>query len=590
MGLTGIIAFRNVARNLGLLVVLAIVSFFYAVQAQAAKVTLAWNASTSSGVAGYQISYGQTSGRYATHVDVGNQTSYTLTGLNDGATYYFAAKAYNSGKTTFSGFSNEVSTTTALTPTASSTTASSTTAPTASFSTSLTSGTAPLTVTFSDTSTGSIATRLWSFGDGTSSTAKSGAKTYSTANTYTMSLTVTGSGGSTTATKTISATTAAPVAGVTANLANSSTETELVAAYNFEEASGTTVVDISGKGNNGTVSGATRITQGRFGKALSFDGVNDWVTVNDTASLDLTAGMTLEAWVYPTIDMAQWATVVLKEQPSGLVYSLQANSDANKPSMAARIGGSNRNLRGGLWLLANQWTHLAASYDGNTERLYVNGTQVAQRPQTGPIQASSSPLRVGGNSVWGQFFKGRIDEIRVYNRALRATEIQTDMNRSVATSSPPVTLVGTKMIGPVTDSNPQGKAEAFQTIAATTGMVTSLSVYVDSSSTATKLVAGLYKNKNGHPGTLLAKGTLTSPKAGSWNTVSLAAKPLTAGSKYWIAILSPSGVLQFRDNMGEASRPSETSAQSTLKSLPTTWASGTFYSYRSLSAYGAGYR
>jgi hypothetical protein len=74
------------------------------------------------------------------------------------------------------------------------------------------------------------------------------------------------------------------------------------------------VVDASGKGNTGAISGATWITQGRFGKALSFDGVNDWVTINDAASLDLTTSMTLEAWVYPTVNMTQWATVVLKEQ------------------------------------------------------------------------------------------------------------------------------------------------------------------------------------------------------------------------------------------------------------------------------------
>ena len=68
---------------------------------------------------------------------------------------------------------------------------------------------------------------------------------------------------------------------------------------------------------------------------------------------------------------------------------------------------------------------------------------------------STSPLRLGGNSVWGEFFKGRIDEVRIYNRALSATEIQTDMSTSVATSSPPVTLVGTETVGSVTDSNPQ---------------------------------------------------------------------------------------------------------------------------------------
>jgi hypothetical protein len=185
----------------------------------------------------------------------------------------------------------------------------------------------------------------------------------------------------------------------------------LVAAYKFEEATGSTVVDASGKGNTGTISGATRITQGRFGKALSFDGVDDWVTVNDAASLDLTTGMTLEAWVYPTVDMTQWATVILKETPGGALYELHANGDQSQPLTSVTVAGRYRVLSGGPWLLANQWTHLAATYDGTIQRLYVNGTQVAQRPQTGPIQVSSSPLRMGGNSIWGEFFRGRIDEV-----------------------------------------------------------------------------------------------------------------------------------------------------------------------------------
>ena len=74
----------------------------------------------------------------------------------------------------------------------------------------------------------------------------------------------------------------------------------LVAAYGFEEPTGTSVNDSSAKGNTGTIAGgATRITPGKNGSALSFDGVNDIVNVADSNSLDLT-GMTLEAWVYPT--------------------------------------------------------------------------------------------------------------------------------------------------------------------------------------------------------------------------------------------------------------------------------------------------
>ena len=364
----------------------------------------------------------------------------------------------------------------------------------------------------------------------------------------------------------ITSTSTAPFRGSTTN--------GLVGAYAFEEASGTTVVDASGKGNTGTISGATWTTQGRFGKALSFDGVNDWVTINDAASLDLTTSMTLEAWVYPTVNMSQWATVVLKEQPGGGLYELYANGDQSQPLTSVTVGGQYRVLSGGPWLLANQWTHLAATYDGTTQRLYVNGTQVAQRPQTGPTQVSSSPLRLGGNSVWGEFFKGRIDEVRVYNRALSAAEINADLNTAIATSAPSVFLIGNQAVASVPDSNPQGTAQAFQAQAAVTGWITDLSVYSDTGSTATSLVAGIYSDNNGHPASRLARGTLSSPGSGGWKKVLLPPVRITAGTKYWIAILSPNGVLKFRDGGGFTSGLSEASAQKTLTTLPSTWTSG----------------
>jgi Fibronectin type III domain len=77
--------------------------------AQAGQVTLAWDANTEPTVGGYQLYYGQTSGNYTDSVDVGKQTSYALAGLQVGKTYYFAIKAYDTTRTIWSGFSNEVS-------------------------------------------------------------------------------------------------------------------------------------------------------------------------------------------------------------------------------------------------------------------------------------------------------------------------------------------------------------------------------------------------------------------------------------------------------------------------------------------------
>jgi hypothetical protein len=62
-------------------------------------------------------------------------------------------------------------------------------------------------------------------------------------------------------------------------------------------------------------------------------------------------------------------------------------------------------------------------------RLFVNGVERATKAVTGAIPNSSGPLRIGGNDVWrSEWFKGELDEIRVYNRALSVTEIQADMS------------------------------------------------------------------------------------------------------------------------------------------------------------------
>ena len=96
-------------------------------------------------------------------------------------------------------------------------------------------------------------------------------------------------------------------------------------------ASGTTAADQSGNGNTARSAAATWTTAGKYGNALTFDGVNDLVTVADANSLDLTTGMTLEAWVRPTALGNDWRTAILKEQPGDLSYALYAaGTDATK--------------------------------------------------------------------------------------------------------------------------------------------------------------------------------------------------------------------------------------------------------------------
>jgi Concanavalin A-like lectin/glucanases superfamily len=138
--------------------------------------------------------------------------------------------------------------------------------------------------------------------------------------------------------------------------------------------------------------------------------------------------MTLEAWVNPSLRRGVWKDVIYKGNDN---YYLEADSTSGKPAVGGIFAGSNANAFGTAALTLNVWTHLAGTYDGGTLRLYVNGVQVSTLAKTGALTTSTNPLQIGGDSIFGQYFQGKIDEIRVYNRALSATEIQSDMNAPI---------------------------------------------------------------------------------------------------------------------------------------------------------------
>src|SRR5208282_2000263 len=149
----------------------------------------------------------------------------------------------------------------------------------------------------------------------------------------------------------------------------------LVASYSFNEGSGSTVTDSSGNGSNGTVSGATWATAGKYGGALSFNGNSSRVVVNDSASLHLSSGMTLEAWVSPATPAASWQDAIYKEND---IYFLEAGSSLSQhpPAVGATFSSHGDQFMAGVSALtAKTWTHLAATYDGSNLLLYVNGVQ-----------------------------------------------------------------------------------------------------------------------------------------------------------------------------------------------------------------------
>jgi galactose oxidase-like protein/Big-like domain-containing protein len=145
--------------------------------------------------------------------------------------------------------------------------------------------------------------------------------------------------------------------------------------------------------------------------------------------------------------------------------------------------------------------------------------------------------------------------------------------------------VGDATVEPSTDNDPGGLAEAFKTTGATTGTVGTLTVYVDASSAATTLVAGLYADNAGHPGALLTQGSQASPTRGAWNTLTVPSAAVTAGTTYWLAILGAGGSVAFRDRCCGGGSASENSQQANLTSLPAAWSSGAQWSDGPISFY-----
>jgi hypothetical protein len=177
--------------------------------------------------------------------------------------------------------------------------------------------------------------------------------------------------------------------------------------------------DASGNSNAGSITGATW-NPGKYGSCLRFNGTSSIVRIPDANSLDVTNGFTIEAWVYPTASGA-WRTLVMKQAPSGLAYAMYSHNNANRPAGYVRINNADAAVNGSTAVALNTWSHVALTYNGSTMLLYVNGVQRGSSNRSGAAPITTGILTIGGNTFWGEYFAGSIDEVRLYNRPFSTT-------------------------------------------------------------------------------------------------------------------------------------------------------------------------
>jgi len=442
---------------------------------------------------------------------------------------------------------------------------------------------------------------MWDFGDGTCSggtgpVVSTSLKSYTLPGQYAVRLTVTHAGGTVDRSVILTVKTAVdtPVSppgegSGSGGLTESPNTSGLVAAYGFEETTGSALTaDASGWGNHGTLVGATRAS-GRFGSALQLNGYRQMVSIKDHSSLDMKAAQTLEAWVYVRSTQGQ-RPVLIKEQTTLPVYGLWSNGSRNVPTSGLQTSDFGF-LSGMATLPLYRWWHLACTYDGRYQRLYLNGREIAARSRTGAIADSSAPLRIGGNPAAADWFSGLIDEVRLYDRALSADEIVTDMNLSVVATHPPVAVLGDNASPDRFAPLAMGTVQATQTQATHGALLDQLSIELDARSGSGPLLLGLYADNQGHPGTLLASGRISNPRPGERNVVPVKAMQLSANAVYWLAILHPysSSDSAIVPGTGLLSGLIEVSLSTTLTDLPPVWREGTPLNTNRWAEQGLGY-
>jgi len=210
----------------------------------------------------------------------------------------------------------------------------------------------------------------------------------------------------------------------------------LVDYWAMEEGSGQYAYDGSGNNNNGRlgtgvnpdVSDPTRTT-GKVGGALSFDGVNDYVTASDSSSLTLGGEITVEAWVYPKSFLTHISNQhrIFNKMvfPNAGWYFYALNSGQ---LLFNTYDGTIHAAQGPSNLSTGQWYHIVGVSDGTNNRVYING--VSGTPvSSGTLTNSTFYLSINGFGTQDYSFDGLIDEVRIYNRALSAEEIRYHYNR-----------------------------------------------------------------------------------------------------------------------------------------------------------------
>ncbi len=209
---------------------------------------------------------------------------------------------------------------------------------------------------------------------------------------------------------------------------NDSLSYGLAGYWKLDDGSGTTATDSSIHAKNGTLTNGPTWTTGQIGGGVDLDGTNDYITMGDQSIHEGMSQMSLSIWInmdalpatnYMPISKSNTVGQYrLNIDSTGAVHFVVATTNNTWYSTGTRVDASET-------LSTGQWYHLMGVYDGRFVRIYINGRRSGTGSQaiSGNIITDADELRIGYDT-YGNYFNGKVDEARLYNRALSDEEAE----------------------------------------------------------------------------------------------------------------------------------------------------------------------
>ena len=207
------------------------------------------------------------------------------------------------------------------------------------------------------------------------------------------------------------------------------TDTGLVGYWSFDEGSGTVAEDFSpANANTGTLTNSPTWVDGKVGKALSFDGTDDWVNIGNSSSLNASTDYTISMWVYNSAGSDTYPTLLNRATQAtnnGFFWIYTTGTNEADLNFQYADGTNFVSTTFSSALTTNTWQHIVFTFDNASKalKLYINGSQFSTtRTLTGSLPIDDGTLYLGtyNGTATNYSFLGYLDEVRIYTSALSA--------------------------------------------------------------------------------------------------------------------------------------------------------------------------